>query len=815
MEQSIIGKVQNVVIEDEVKKSYLDYAMSVIVGRALPDVRDGLKPVHRRILFAMHELSMSYDKPYKKCARIVGEVLGKFHPHGDVAVYDALVRMAQDFTLRYELIDGQGNFGSVDGDSPAAMRYTEARLSKLAMELLRDIDKETVNFTNNFDNTLQEPVVMPSRYPNLLVNGSSGIAVGMATNIPPHNLIEVIDGINAYLDDPEISIDGLMKYIKGPDFPTGGVIMGLEGIKEAYFTGKGVIRIRGKAFIEETKSGKSQIVVNEIPFQVNKARLIEKIAELVREKKIPDISDLRDESDKSGMRIIIEIKRDYNPRVVLNQLLKHTQLQESFGIIMLAIVDGVPRTLDLKSILKHYIDYQVEVITRRTKFELRKAEERAHILEGLLIALSNLDEVISLIKTSKTVPEARDKLIKRFKLSEIQAQAILDMRLQRLTGLEREKIVKEHEDLVKEIARLKAILADSGKVIELIRKELNDIKKEYGDDRRTIITAELSDIDVEETIPEENVVIAITHSGYIKRLPVDTYRKQRRGGRGVLGMDLKENDFVENLFITTTHHYILFFSNKGKVYRLKVHELPVGSRISRGQAAINLLPFIPGERIKAIFATREFEEGEYIVMVTRNGIIKKTAMKEYDSSRRDGIIAISLQEKDEILDVRRTDGKRNIIVATKLGKAIKFKEGNVRSMGRTAMGVIAIKLAKGDEVVGMDIADNVNDMLVVSSEGYGKRTPFSEYPLQTRGGKGVKTFKITKEKGYISGMSSVRGNEEIMIISNDGILIRIPVSSVKKLGRDTMGVKLMNLKGDRKVTSFAKVLVEDSPNNGK
>ncbi|MCL5987114.1 MAG: DNA gyrase subunit A [Actinobacteria bacterium] len=809
MEQSIGGRIQNVVIEDEVKKSYLDYAMSVIVGRALPDVRDGLKPVHRRILFAMHELGMSYDKPYKKCARIVGEVLGKFHPHGDVAVYDTLVRMAQDFTMRYELIDGQGNFGSVDGDSPAAMRYTEARLSKLAMELLRDIDKETVNFTNNFDNTLQEPVVLPSRFPNLLINGSSGIAVGMATNIPPHNLTEVIDGINAYLDDPEIPIIKLMKHIKGPDFPTGGIIMGMEGIQDAYNTGKGVIRIRGKAFIEETKSGKSQIVVNEIPFQVNKSRLIEKIAELVREKKIPDISDLRDESDKSGMRIVIEIKRDSNPRVVLNQLIKHTQLQESFGIIMLALVDGVPRTLDLKSMLKYYVEYQIEVITRRTKFELKKAEERAHILEGLLIALSNLDEVINLIKTSKTVPEARERLMRRFKLSEIQAQAILDMRLQRLTGLEREKIAKEHEDLVKEIARLKAILADPGKVIELIRKELNEIKKEYGDDRRTIITAESSDIEVEETIPEENVVIAVTHSGYVKRLPVDTYRKQRRGGRGVLGMDLKENDFVEHLFISTTHHYVLFFSNKGKVYRLKVHELPVGSRISRGQAAINLLPFMPGERIKAIFATKEFEEGEYIVMITKNGIIKKTTMNEYDSSRRDGIIAISLQEKDELIDVRRTDGKRNLIVVTKLGKAIKFKEEDVRPMGRTAMGVIAIKQSAGDEVVGMDIADDAHDLLVVSSEGYGKRTPFSDYPLQTRGGKGVKTFRITKEKGHISGMSSARTNEEIMIISNDGILIRIPVSSVKKLGRDTMGVKLMNLTADRKVASFAKVSVEE------
>jgi DNA gyrase subunit A len=809
MEQSIGGRVQNVLIEDEVKKSYLDYAMSVIVGRALPDVRDGLKPVHRRILFAMHELGMSHDKPYKKCARIVGEVLGKFHPHGDVAVYDTLVRMAQDFTMRYELIDGQGNFGSVDGDRPAAMRYTEARLSKLAMELLRDIDKETVNFTNNFDNTLQEPVVMPSRFPNLLVNGSSGIAVGMATNIPPHNLTEVIDGINAYLDDPEISINKLMKYIKGPDFPTGGIIMGMEGIQDAYNTGKGVIRIRGKAFIEETKLGKSQIVVNEIPFQVNKSRLIEKIAELVREKKIPDISDLRDESDKSGMRIVIEIKRDFNPRVVLNQLLKHTQLQESFGIIMLALVDGVPRTLDLKSMLRYYVDYQVEVITRRTKFELKKAEERAHILEGLLIALSNLDEVINLIKTSKTVPEARERLTKRFKLSEIQAQAILDMRLQRLTGLEREKIAKEHEDLVKEIAKLKAILTDPGKVIELIRKELNEIKKEYGDDRRTIMTAESSDIEVEETIPEENVVIAVTHSGYIKRLPVDTYRKQRRGGRGVLGMDLKENDFVEHLFISTTHHYVLFFSNRGKVYRLKVHELPVGSRISRGQAAINLLPFMPGERIKAIFTTREFEEGEYIVMITKKGIIKKTAMNDYDSSRRDGIIAISLQEKDELIDVRRTDGKRNLIVVTKLGKAIKFKEVDARPMGRTAMGVIAIKLSAGDEVVGMDIADDSHDLLVVSSEGYGKRTPFSEYPLQTRGGKGVKTFRITKEKGHISGMSSARTNEEIMIISNDAILIRIPVSSVKKLGRDTMGVKLMNLTDDRKVASFAKVSVEE------
>lgn len=811
MLEGIHGKIDIVDIEEEMKSSFMDYAMSVIVARALPDVRDGLKPVHRRVLYAMYDMGMYPGRPFKKCARIVGEVLGKYHPHGDMAVYDTMVRMAQDFSCRYELVDGHGNFGSIDGDRPAAMRYTEARLSRLAMEMLRDIDKETVNFGPNFDDTLQEPLVLPSRFPNLLVNGSSGIAVGMATNIPPHNLEEVIDATIRAIDKPEISAKELMRTLKGPDFPTGGTIMGREGIREAYETGRGSIKIRGRAHIEQTESGKNRIVVTEVPFQVNKARLTEKIAELVREKKIQEISDLRDESDRSGMRLVIELKRDAVPQVVLNNLYKHTQLEVTFGTIMLALVDGVPRVLSLPQLLHHYIDHQREVVIRRTRFELAKAEARAHILAGLLVALKNLDEVIAIIRKSKEVTDARSRLMKRFILSEEQANAILDMRLQRLTALEREKIEIEHKELLQRSEYLKGVLADEAKILKIIKDELTEIKSKHGDERRTEITASATDLEIEDLIAEEEMVITITRSGYVKRLPVTTYRIQRRGGRGVIGMDLKEDDFVEHLFITSTHDYILFFSNKGKVYRVKVHELPLGSRQAKGQAIVNLLAIEPGEEIAAVIAARTFEPDRFLIMATKKGLVKKTPFAEYDSTRKEGLNAITLKDDDELIEVRLTKGDQDVLLVSRKGQAIRFKEADVRPMGRTAMGVKGINLAKGDLVIGMGIAREDADLFIITEKGYGKRTPVSKYPLQARGGKGVRTINLVASKGFLTGQKVVKKNHELMISSLEGILIRVPVEGIPVLGRNTQGVKIMNLTGKDRVSALARMVVGSPP----
>lgn len=799
-------KIKPVEIEEEMKKSYIDYAMSVIVGRALPDVRDGLKPVHRRILYAMDDMGITPGKPHKKCARIVGEVLGKYHPHGDVAVYDTLVRMAQDFSHRCPLIDGHGNFGSIDGDAPAAMRYTEARLSPLSTELLRDIDKETVDFTSNFDETLQEPVVLPARFPNLLVNGSSGIAVGMATNIPPHNLGEIINGVIMLIDNPEATDKDLCEVIKGPDFPTGGIIMGKAGIREAQQTGRGSIRLRGKAHIEQTKAGKTRIIVTEIPYQINKARMAERIAELVREKKLTEISDLRDESDRTGMRLLVELKREAIPQVVLNKLYKHTQLEVAFGYNLLALVDGVPRTLSVLDALKHYLDFQREVVVRRTRFELRNAEQRAHILEGLLIALKNLDEVIATIRKSQTVDEARSQLMAKFELTEAQAQAILEMRLQRLTGLEREKVEIEHKELMERIAYLKSVLADEKKVLQIIKNELLEIKTKHDNERRTEIAASEIELQVEDLIAEEEMVITITHSGYVKRLPVATYRQQRRGGRGIVGMNLKEGDFVEHLFVSSTHDFILFFSNRGKVYRLKVHELPLASRTARGQAIVNLLPFAQDEKIAAVIAIHDFDQGGYLTMGTKNGRVKKTALKEYHTSRRDGIIALTLKEKDELVSVRLTSGDEEAILVTRNGMSIRFKEEDVRPMGRVAAGVKGIRLGKGDEVLMMEVVKDGADLFVVTEKGGGKRSELSRYPCQRRGGKGVRTIKLTKERGRVVGAKVVKEEHELMLISTEGIIIRIPARGISRFGRISQGVRIMNLKGDDRVSALARVV---------
>jgi len=808
MEQaSETGKIEVVDIEEEMQSSYIDYAMSVIVGRALPDVRDGLKPVHRRILYAMYDMNMYPSRPYKKCARIVGEVLGKYHPHGDVAVYDSLVRMAQDFSSRCELIDGHGNFGSVDGDSPAAMRYTECRLSKLSMELLKDIDKETVDFVPNFDESLQEPDVLPSRFPNLLVNGSTGIAVGMATNIPPHNLGEVIDAATLIIDDPEIELIELMKTLRGPDFPTGGIIMGKTGIREAYETGRGGIRVRGKAETEELRAGKTSLIVTELPFQVNKAKLTEKIAELVREKKLAEISDLRDESDRRGMRLVIELKRDAIPQVVLNKLYKHTQLEVTFGIIMLSLVNDIPRTLNLKQLLQEYVNFQKQVVTRRTQFLLRKAEERAHVLEGLLIALKNLDEVIKTIRGSKDVETARNQLISRFDLTEIQAQAILDMRLHRLTKLEQAKIEGEHKELLERVAEYKAILADEQKILGMVKDELLELKDKYADKRRTKITASAGELNMEDLIAEEEMVVTITHSGYVKRLPLETYRRQRRGGRGILGMNLKEEDFVEYLFISSTHHYVLFFSNIGKIYRLKVYELPLGSRIAKGQAIINIVPFRQGEKIAAVIAVPDFQEEKFLVMGTKNGLVKKTALMNYFTSRREGIIAIKLREGDELIGVKLTEGTENVILVSRNGKSIRFSEEQVRPMGRVASGVKGIRLEEDDEVLAMEVVtEESGQLFVITEKGYGKRTPIDKYPLQGRGGKGVKTIRAIKEKGRLAGAKTVKKDHELMIISSDGIVIRIAAKSVPIVGRLTQGFRIMKVKGQDKVSALARVI---------
>ncbi|MBU5437961.1 DNA gyrase subunit A [Tissierella sp. MSJ-40] len=786
-------------IEEEMKKSYLDYAMSVIASRALPDVRDGLKPVHRRILYAMNELGMTPDKQYRKSARVVGDVLGKYHPHSDTSVYDAMVRLAQDFNTRYLLVDGHGNFGSIDGDSAAAMRYTEVKMTKLTMEMLRDINKDTIDYRPNFDETLKEPIVLPSRFPNLLVNGSSGIAVGMATNIPPHNLKEVIDGIVMLIDEPETDIEDLMKVIKGPDFPTGAMIMGKEGIKSAFRTGRGKIALRAVTEFEETNKGRMRIIVTELPYQVNKANLIEKIAEYVRDKKLEGISDLRDESDREGMRIVIELKRDANPNVVLNNLYKQTQLHTTFGVIMLALVNGEPKVLNLKQVLKHYIDYQKEVIIRRTQFDLNKAEERAHIVEGLKIALDNIDEVINIIRSSKDDSVAKERLMSSFGLSDRQSQAILDMRLKRLTGLEREKLEEEYEALIKEINRLREILANERLIYQIIKDELLEIKEKYGDRRRTRIMPSADEIDIEDMIEEEDVVITLTHFGYIKRMPEDTYKTQRRGGKGIIALTTREEDFVEDLFITSTHDTILFFTNKGKVFSLKAYEIPEGGRQAKGTAIINLLNLTGDEKVTAIIPIEKYDPESNLVLATKEGIIKKTKLNKFENIRKNGIIGISLKEDDELIAVRKTNGKRELIVVTLNGMAIRFDENDVREMGRGAMGVKAITLGKNDKVVAMDLVEEDKHLLVISEYGFGKRTSLDEYRVQNRGGRGLKTYNIKDKTGKIVSAKVVDENDEIMMISLGGTIIRLKAKDISIMGRSTQGVTLMKMKDDRVV----------------
>lgn len=796
-------KVLPVNLSDVMSNSYIDYAMSVIVARALPDVRDGLKPVHRRILYAMQEAGMGSNKPYKKSARIVGEVLGKYHPHGDSSVYDAIVRMAQDFSIRYPMADGHGNFGSVDGDPAAAMRYTEVRMSKIAELMLQDIDKDTVEFVPNYDESLKEPSVLPSKFPQLLVNGSSGIAVGMATNIPPHNMREVIDGVLMLIDNPETTVDELMTVIKGPDFPTAGQILGLDGIKSAYRTGRGVITMRAEAHIETMSNGKQRIIVTELPYQVNKARLVEKIAELVRDKQIEGITALRDESDRNGMSIVMELRRDANANVLLNQLYKHTQLQDSFGVIMLALVDGRPRVLNLKEVLHYYVEHQKDVITRRTKYELNKAQARAHILQGLTIALDHLDAVITTIRESRTADIARQALMDGFGLTEKQAQAILDLRLQRLTGLEREKIEEEYQEILKTIAYLQGVLADEGKIFGIIKEELTKVKEQYGDDRRTRITLSGADMDIEDLIAEEDVVITVTHGGYVKRMPLTTYRNQKRGGRGVTGMGTKETDFVEHLLITTTHHTIMFFTNRGLVYRLKGYDIPEATRQAKGTAIVNLLPLASGETITAVIPIREYREDRFLFMATKKGIVKKTVLKEYDTARKGGLIALTLDEDDELIGVRFTDGERRIILGTRDGLAIMFEEDDVRSMGRQARGVHGIRLNDMDEVVGMDTVKEGSEVLTVTEEGYGKRTAATEYRVQQRGGKGVINMKVTEKTGAVVGLKVVTPNQELMLITQEGIVIRTNVDEISVISRNTQGVTLMKTENGDRVASLA------------
>ncbi|MFT8321802.1 MAG: DNA gyrase subunit A [Bacillus sp. (in: firmicutes)] len=806
------SQIKEINISKEMRTSFLDYAMSVIVSRALPDVRDGLKPVHRRILYAMHDLGMHSDKPYKKSARIVGEVIGKYHPHGDSAVYETMVRMAQDFNYRYMLVDGHGNFGSVDGDSAAAMRYTEARMSKISMELLRDINKDTIDYVENFDGEEKEPVVLPSRFPNLLVNGTSGIAVGMATNIPPHQLGEVIDGVLAVSENPDISIAELMEIIPGPDFPTYGMILGRSGIRKAYETGRGSIIIRAKVDIEVKASGKEVIIVNEIPYQVNKAKLIERIAELVRDKKIDGITDLRDESDRNGMRIVIEVRKDANANVLLNNLYKQTAMQTSFGINLLALVDGQPKVLNLKQCLAYYLDHQKVIIRRRTEFELRKAEARAHILEGLRIALDHLDEVISLIRRSQTADIAREGLITNFNLSEKQAQAILDMRLQRLTGLEREKIEEEYKALIELIGELKAILADEEKVLEIIREELLEVKERFNDKRRTeIVVGGIENIEDEDLIPEENIIITLTHNGYIKRLPASTYRAQKRGGRGIQGMGTNDDDFVEQLSTTSTHDTILFFTNKGKVYRLKGYEIPEFSRTAKGIPIINLLGVEKDEWVNAIIPVSEFVDDWFLFFTTKEGISKRSPLSSFANIRNNGLIAVNLRDGDELISVRLTDGSKDIIIGTKNGLLIRFPETDVRSMGRTATGVKGISLSASDEVVGMEVLEESTEILIVTKYGFGKRTPADEYRIQGRGGKGIKTCNVTDKNGTLVSMKAVTGDEDLMIITTGGVLIRMAVNDISSMGRNTQGVKLIKLneKEDEFVATVAKVEKEE------
>nr|WP_218119007.1 DNA gyrase subunit A [Salimicrobium halophilum] len=814
MDQPDSSRVHEINISNEMRTSFLDYAMSVIVARALPDVRDGLKPVHRRILYAMNDLGITADKAYKKSARIVGDVIGKYHPHGDSAVYEAMVRMAQDFSYRYELVDGHGNFGSVDGDSAAAMRYTEARMSKISMEMLRDIQKDTIDYQENYDGTEKEPVVLPARFPNFLVNGGSGIAVGMATNVPPHQLGEVIDAVLAVSKDKDITIQELMDdYIFGPDFPTSGQILGLSGIRKAYETGKGSILIRSRVNIEERANGKNDIIVTELPYQVNKARLVEKIADLARDKKIDGITDLRDESDREGMRIVIELRKDVNANVVLNNLYKMTALQTSFGINMLALVDGRPKVLNLKQCLEHYLEHQKVVIRRRTAYELKKAEARAHILEGLKVALDHLDEVITLIRQSQTTDIARDELMSRFDLSEKQSQAILDMRLQRLTGLEREKIDSEYDELIKKIAELKAILADEERVLEIIREELLDLKERYNDERRTeIVMGGIDMIEDEDLIPEETVVITLTHQGYVKRLPADTYRAQRRGGRGIQGMGTNDEDFVEHLLSTSTHSTLLFFSNKGKVYKIKGYEIPEFSRTAKGLPIINLLNIENDEWINDVIAVEEFVEDWYFIFTTKHGITKRTSLSKFANIRRGGLIALTLREDDELISVRLTDGEQDVMIGTQNGYLIRFPEDQIRSMGRSAAGVKGISLRGDDRVVSMEIIDDTREVLTVTDKGFGKRTPASEYRITNRGGKGILTCNLTERNGKVVSTKAVTGEEDLMIMTASGVLIRMAAGSISLTGRNTQGVRLIRLQEGEEVSTVARLEVEAEEN---
>jgi DNA gyrase subunit A len=809
------GRIEPRELEQEMRSSYLDYAMSVIVGRALPDVRDGLKPVHRRVLYSMHENGLQPNRPYKKSANVVGAVMGNYHPHGDAAIYDTLVRMAQPFSLRYPLVDGQGNFGSIDDDSAAAMRYTECRLARIATEMLRDIDADTVDYIPNYDESRREPLTLPSRFPNLLVNGSAGIAVGMATNIPPHRLSEIVDAIVQLIDKPETNADDLMKHVKGPDFPTGGYIIGRSGIRDAYRTGRGRIVMRARAHVEELRGGKSAVIVTELPYGVKKGGengVIAKIADLVHEKVLTEISDLQDHSDRTGMRIQIELKRDATPNVALNKLFKHTQLQTTFGYNAVALVDGVPRTLSLLELVHEYLRYQRDVVTRRSKHELRKAEERAHVLQGYLIALDNLDEVIELIRGSADTDTARSGLMERFSLSEIQAQAILDLRLARLTGLARKEIEEEFADLQERIAELRAILGDPARVDALIREELLEIKEIYGrgDDRRTEIAAAEEELELEDLIAEEDMVIAITRSGYVKRLPVTTYREQRRGGIGVMGMELKDEDYIEHLFVASTHDYLLFFTSVGKVYRLKVHELPLGSRQSKGRAIVNLLPFQPGETIRAVIATRDFKDAEYLTAVTRNGLVKKTRFEEYNTPlKADGIIAIKLRDGDELVCVFHSSGDDDILMVSRKGQAIRFNEKLARPMGRATSGVSGMRLRKGDEVIAADIAKNDADLLVVTENGFGKRTRLDQYPVKGRGGLGVKTVQLTEARGQLAGALVVREGDQVMLISTGGTVIRVPAEGIKQSGRATQGVIVMRPREGERVSTLARVVEQD------
>ena len=796
-------------LESEMKKSFISYAMAVIITRALPDVRDGLKPVHRRIIYAMHELGMTPDKPFRKSARIVGDVLGKYHPHGDSAVYDAMVRLAQDFSTRYMLVEGQGNFGSVDGDGAAAMRYTEARMSKIAQEMVADLDKETVDFVPNFDETLMQPSVMPCRYPNLLVNGSSGIAVGMATNIPPHNLGEVIDGVICLIDNPQATLKDLMEHIKGPDFPTGGIIMGRQGIYEAYSTGRGRIVTRARTEIEQMSATRARIVVTEIPYMVNKARLVEKIAELVHERRIEGISDIRDESDRGGMRIVIELKKDVNAAVVLNYLYKHTQLQESFGAIMLALVDGEPKVLSLHQMLYHYLEHQKEVTTRRTRYDLDKAEARAHILEGLLKALDHIDEIVRTIRESESTNVARDALMARFDFSEKQAQAILDMRLARLTGLERERLQEEYAELEKTIAGLRAILADEQLLLSVVRGELLEVRRKYADERRTEIASVAEEIDPEDLIQEEDMVVTLTHFGYVKRLPTSTYRSQNRGGKGVSGMSTREEDYAEQLLVMSTHEDLMFFTNRGRVYQIKCYEIPEAGRTARGTAIVNLLQLEGGEKVTAMIRIPAGAQESYLIMATRLGLIKKTALSEFQNLRRTGLIAIVLREDDELMGVELTDGEQQILLATQGGMAIRFGEGDIRAMGRVSMGVKSMDLAEGDEVVGLAVYEEGAHVLSITENGYGKRTEIDDYRLQSRGGKGILAMKLSERSGKLAAQLIVHPDEDLMLITDDGVIIRLPVDGIPVLGRNTQGVRIMRVAGERRVVGVTRVAREN------